>query len=79
MSEMTPEEHVAAAFRHFGEARRDMTLWKLIEHIRYNADELGSHGFVKSIGDAIVDGASKHLEDRLNPKPTIDGEIVDVQ
>jgi hypothetical protein len=53
------EKKVAEAFRLIGEARRDLTILEFEHYIRRSLRELGSQGFVESIGRAITDAATK--------------------
>lgn len=50
--------NIKEAFRLFGEARRHLTIWEFQDSIGKRLTELGSQGFVASIGAAIVAAAS---------------------
>ena len=52
------EQQVKDAMRLIIEARRDMTIWEFECFIRDNARDLGGHGFLCSIGQAILNGAT---------------------
>ena len=59
-----PDQNIRDAIRLIGEARRSLTLMEFQHFIRNNVKELGGHGFLCSIGQAILDGA------------TIEGEVL---
>lgn len=47
-------EQIKEAFRLFGQARRHLTIFEFQDAIANRLTELGSQGFVASIGAAIV-------------------------
>ena len=53
-----PPKQIVEAIRLIGEARRHMTIWEFEAFIHGNVRTLGGHGFLCSIGKAILDGAT---------------------
>jgi len=57
---MTEDQKIAAssnirnAFALFIEARRHLTIWEFQEALTKQITECGGHGFVASMGDAII-------------------------
>ena len=56
------EGKVRKAISLIGEARQELTIWEFEKFIRNNVRELGSSGFLCSIGQAILDGATVEIE-----------------
>ncbi len=57
------ELKVKQAIKLLGEAREYLTAWAIEECIRENITELGGHGFINSIGSAMVKAATiKHTK-----------------
>lgn len=52
-------DHIKSAFRSFAEARRHLTIWEFQDHIAKNISELGGHGFIASMGEAITAATAK--------------------
>jgi hypothetical protein len=48
------EACIRGAFACFVDARKELTLWVFEEYVRENVQTLGGHGFVRSIGEAII-------------------------
>jgi hypothetical protein len=52
------EQCIREAINLITEARKHLTIWEFQTFIRDNVKELGSHGFLCSIGQAILEGAT---------------------
>jgi len=52
------EEKVRQAIMLIAEARTILTIWEFEQFVRDNITSLGSHGFVASIGEAMIKGAT---------------------
>jgi hypothetical protein len=62
--EIAAEPLIKQAFDLFIEARKEITLYGFEQYIREHISELGSSGFVESIGHAIVGAAQAAENDR---------------
>lgn len=58
--------NIKEAFRRFTEARRHLTIWEFQDFIAKHLNDLGSQGFVASIGEAIVAAAADQQSVKTN-------------
>lgn len=64
------EEMVREAIGLFIEARRELTLWEFEQFIRENITTLGYHGFIGSMGQAMVNAATTEARRALSEQET---------
>jgi hypothetical protein len=57
-AQIVAQEQVKQALRLISEARKELTIWEFERYIRENVRDLGSHGFLCSIGEAILKAAT---------------------
>ena len=62
-----PDQHIRQAIGHISEARKHLTIWEFEKFIRDHVRELGGHGFLCSIGEAILRAATIEADPSAKP------------